>query len=336
MRNIKVSVMLNDETMLRQSPGRTGVWGENHFYFDEADREYDYWVVYENLAKPSAARCRLSNTLLLTGEPPNVHRYPQPYTQQFQCVVTCNQNIRAPKVISLQTALPWRVGRVDRADAPPLIFQDYDTLRALDPPQKTRGISIISSSKAFTSSHKKRLEFALELKQVFGDQVDLYGFGICPIEDKWDAIADYKYHVVIENGSHPHYWTEKLSDAYLGWAFPLYYGCPNLETYFSQEAFRRIDIADFDKSVRFIREILASDLYERSIDAIREARFKVLDEYNFFPFVSKIIEQNFNETPVAEFSILPFKPIKKKKFAAGVLRFLHPYIVAFKKLFRLK
>ncbi len=335
MRNIKVSVMLNDETMIRQSPGSKGVWGEHQFFFDDAEREYDYWVVFENLTKPAEVRCRLSNTLLLTGEPPNVHRYPREFTRQFRTVITCNNNIYAPLVIRSQTALPWRVGRVEREGASPLISSDYDSLKALAAPLKTKNISIISSSKAFTPSHKKRLAFALKLKEVFGDNIDLFGFGIHPIEDKWDAIADYKYHIVIENGSFPHYWTEKLSDAYLGWTFPLYYGCPNLESYFAKDAFRRIDLDDFDGSVRQIKSILESDLYERSLDALNAARLKVLDEYNFFPVVSQFVEQHYSETPFESLTIFPFKPIKKKKKGQRILRFLHPAIVTAKKLLRL-
>jgi len=335
MRNIKVSLMLNDETIIRQSPGCKGIWGEYQFFFDDAEREYDYWVVYENLAKPGKGRCRVSNTLLLTGEPPNVHRYPREFTRQFRTVITCNSNIHAPQVIHSQTALPWRVGRVDRDGASPLISQDYDSLKALAAPPKTKSLSIISSSKAFTPSHKKRLAFARKLKEEFGDNIDLFGYGIHPIEDKWDAIADYKYHIAIENGSFPHYWTEKLSDTYLGWTFPLYYGCPNLESYFAKDAFRRIEPDDFEGSVRQIKSILESDLYERSLDALNAARLKVLDEYNFFPVVNQFIEQHYRETTFESISIFPFKPIKKKKKGQRILRFLHPAIVTAKKLLRL-
>jgi hypothetical protein len=41
----------------------------------------------------------------------------------------------------------------------------------------------------------------------------------------------------LENSQSPHYWTEKLTDAYLGWAFPLYVGCPNVGDYFAKESF---------------------------------------------------------------------------------------------------
>ncbi|MRS05753.1 hypothetical protein EG832_21435 [bacterium] len=264
-----------------------------------------------------------------------MHRYPHEFTRQFRTVITCNNNIHASQVIHSQTALPWRVGRVDRNGASPLISSDYDSLKALAPLQKTKNISIISSSKAFTPSHKKRLAFALKLKEVFGENIDLFGYGIRPIENKWDAIADYKYHVVIENGSFPHYWTEKLSDTYLGWTFPLYYGCPNLESYFAKNAFRRIDLNDVDGSVRQLKSVLESDLYERSLDALNAARIKVLDEYNFFPVVSQFIDQRYCETPFESFSISPFKPIKKKKKGQRILRFLHPAIISIKRLLRL-
>ena len=48
------------------------------------------------------------------------------------------------------------------------------------------------------------------------------------MSDKAEAIAPYAYHLVLENNYIDNFWTEKLADAWIGWALPLYLGAPNL------------------------------------------------------------------------------------------------------------
>lgn len=95
---------------------------------------------------------------------------------------------------------------------------NYDDLKGLKTPTKTKLLSVIISDKSFTEGHLKRHDFLQAIKKHFGDQLDIFGRGFNYVNDKWDAIADYKYHVAIENSQYPHYWTEKLADAFLGWS----------------------------------------------------------------------------------------------------------------------
>src|SRR5437667_94736 len=74
--------------------------------------------------------------------------------------------------------------------------------------------------------------------------LDVSGRGIRAIEDKADGILPYRYHVALENSQFPDYWTEKLADAFLGFAHPLYWGCPNLERYFPAQSFTALNIHD--------------------------------------------------------------------------------------------
>ena len=57
------------------------------------------------------------------------------------------------------------------------------------------------------------------------------GFGFNPITNKKNAIDPYLYSIAIENSSYRHYWTEKISDVFLGYSAPIYYGCKNLDEY---------------------------------------------------------------------------------------------------------
>lgn len=147
-------------------------------------------------------------------------------------------------------------------------------------------MSIISSNVTITAGHKRRQAFTKRLCEHFGSKIDFFGRGVRDIEDKWDAISGYKYHVVIENSSFADYWTEKLADAFLGGAYPFYYGCPNVLDYFSPHSLTLIDINDFERSAEVIEGAIKSRKYESSLSPIDEARNLVLDKYNLFPMLA--------------------------------------------------
>jgi hypothetical protein len=289
---VKLSTNFPEWPLLRQTPGRKGVWGNCRFFLNEAVEECDYWVVYDDVLRPETTRCPPGNTLLITGEPPSVKTYPPRYAAQFARVLTCQRALRHRGAIYRQQAMPWMVGGRYLAEAArwdESYTKDYDELAALPPVAKTRLLSVISSDKAQTVGHRQRLEFTHRLKRHFGDAIDVFGRGLRDFEDKWDALAPYKYHVVLENGQFPDYWTEKLSDALLAEAYPFYSGCPNIGDYFSDAVLTRLDISDAEGAIRDIERGLAARRFEATVTQRREAAKKVLDEYNLFPTVEKII-----------------------------------------------
>ncbi|MCK9265638.1 glycosyltransferase family 10, partial [bacterium] len=123
------------------------------------------------------------------------------------------------------------------------------------------------------------------LKEYFKDKIDLFGRGINEIEDKWDAIAPYKYHVVLENSCYDDYFSEKLSDAFLGEAYPIYSGASNVYSYFSKDSLVCIDIKKPSVAVKIIETIMANEFYEKYRASIIKSKMKVLNEYNLFPTV---------------------------------------------------
>ena len=116
----------------------------------------------------------------------------------------------------------------------------------------------------------------------------LGGGAIHPFSDKWDAIESYQYHFVLENNEIADYWSEKLADCYLGFALPLYSGCPNIDDYFLPSSLRKLNIHDFEGSVRLIEEIIDTDPYDAHLGEIINARNKVLNDYNIFNLMSGI------------------------------------------------
>jgi hypothetical protein len=138
--------------------------------------------------------------------------------------------------------------------------------------------------------HSQRLAFTKRLMKDL-PELEVFGYGMGHLDNKADAIDPYKYHLVIENHSCPHHWTEKLADAYLGYSLPIYFGCTNPEDYFPEESFVWIDIRNYDTSLAKIRSLIANDDYEARVPAIIEARRRILEEYATFPQAACLIEE---------------------------------------------
>jgi len=289
MIRFKLSTSFPEWPLARQTPGSTGVWGSCQFLINQDVAECDYWVVYEGLMKPESAWCPPENTVLVTGEPPAMKNYEGSFLRQFAKVITCHRNMRHPHVIHTQQGLPWMVGaRYMRRERrwSDIFTKDYDELKGLTKVDKDRLMSVICSTRGSTEGHRKRLDLVRRLSSNLKYPIDVFIPEEMELEDKWDAIARYRYHICLENSSVQDYWTEKLSDAFLGLSYPIYYGCPNLGDYFPTQSFSRIDIADFESSVRIVERVVEDNCYERSLEWLNIAKALVLEKYNLFAMLA--------------------------------------------------
>jgi hypothetical protein len=291
MIRVKLSTNSPDWPFIRQTPGQAGIWGDCQFFINEEMDECDFWVVYDDVLRPETTRCPPGNTLLITGEPPSVKRYSPRFLNQFARVLTCQRELTHRNVIHSQQALPWMIGcrylrEAEQWDQS--YSKDYDELSAMPAVPKTKLLSVLSSDKKITPGHERRLTFVEVLKERFGSEIDVFGRGIRDVEDKWDAIAPYKYHVVIENGEFPDYWTEKLSDTIFAGAYPLYAGCPNISDYFAENMLTPLSLTDFEGSLQAIAAAIESNRYEATVHARQNAKTLLLDTYNLFPVIHEM------------------------------------------------
>ena len=287
------------EIWLRQLPAREPVWGQCRFIFDQEAREYDWLVVYDDLAPVGTERfsvcleklpCPREQTIFVTAEPSSVKIYGNGFLSQFGYVLTGQepQVVHHAGLIHSQPALRWfygmPFGKNIRAN------HAYDDLAAVAPFAKVKSISTVCSSKQMTHTlHQKRYNFTQRLKTAM-PELDVFGHGVRPVDDKAEALDPYCYHIAIENHISVHHWTEKLSDAFLGYTLPLYYGCPNAGDYFPENSFIPIDIDDFEGTVKLIRQVVTNNEYEKRFPAIIEARRRVLEEYNLFAVLAAKIQ----------------------------------------------
>ncbi len=312
---VKFSTYSTHWDWLRQTPGRKGIWGDSQFFINKDIDECDFWFVYEDLPKNETVKCPPKNTVLITGEPESVKKYNEKFLAQFGMIITSNRTLKHRNIIYSQQGLPWFVGgkfQKETKSWKEKFEKDYDELSSIKSANKTKLISIVFSDKNFTKGHIKRIEFVKKLKEYFGDKLDVFGIGFNEVEDKWDALSPYKYAVVVENSSYDDYWTEKLSDAYLSFCYPIYYGCKNIDRYFDKDAMMVIDINDLRGSVEKIEKAMSENYYERYYEKIIEARELVLNKYNIFALMSDFVNKNFVDGEKELITIYPQKFFEKE------------------------
>lgn len=321
MYKVKLTLSPYDLGVFRQIPNGSCTWGNYQFYVNQEMEEADFWVSTFRAFENKKEKCLVApeNTIFLTQEPDSVYQYSQGFLNQFGMVISCQKSLRHKNVVNDIPANLWWNGKIIRGKGDIEYSHTYDDFKSTTP-KKTKLISVISSDKVFTKGHRERLDFVMKLKEHYKDQLDLFGHGNTPFDDKWDALADYKYHICIENCSQPYYWTEKLADVFLSNTYPLYYGCTNVGDYFPKESLSVIDIHDAEGAIRVIDDVINNNLAERNADSIQEAKMKILDEYNMFPFLVEYMNKlnpNAKKEIVTMQDDLSFFDIKKPMIVAG-------------------
>ena len=262
------------------TPGSSMRWGDCHFDFNPpAGGRADYCVVMGNARPSDRFIVAPQNTLFIAGEPLAKKLYPKSFYRQFGHVVDSHAQSGHPRLHVGALGLNWHVG-LDRTIGG--YRYGYDYLSALPCPNKENRIAVVCSNANKTEGQRQRLALLEGLKHRLGERLVHFGRGFQSIDDKLDAILPYRFHLVLENSVLPNYWTEKLADAYLGWAFPVYLGCPNVADYLPQDGFLSINDQAVDTVAAHIAALLDAPLSTERLAAIGEARSLVLNRYNPF------------------------------------------------------
>lgn len=147
-----------------------------------------------------------------------------------------------------------------------------------------------------TDGHILRMQFLDNLVGSEPKLLDLYGRGDFEgphyhgeIDVKWTGLENYRYSLAIENYKGENYFSEKIIDPLLAWSMPIYWGCMNLDEYLPEDSYVWIDIEDPNAPQR-VRKVVESDRREKNIDAIAEARRRILDEYQIWPTVERCVD----------------------------------------------
>ena len=317
-------------------PGWYSEDGQGHmkdgkFYFT-AEREGWFncdWLV----AADTPHSCFYTNIprerrILFIVEPPEIRDYKKfkYYLEQFGIIVSqYNFPDYSGQVIISNPNLGWTVGLNDKMNSLTKAM-NYKS------PEKNKLISIISSLKQKTQYHKKRVEFLHAIQKEFAGIIDCFGRDFNPIDDKLEAIAPYKYHVVIENSRLDYYWTEKLVDAWAGWTLPIYCGDPKILSQVpDKDGLIIIDVDDIQASLKTIHEVLDGDIYTSRLEAIKTCRQWALKASNRFELASEIIMNSSNNNSYSQSNLKLEKPelfkiilSTRKTFVYEILKRISP------------
>ena len=158
------------------------------------------------------------------------------------------------------------------------VLPGWAELSGLPVPEKEKAISCIASKLQQFKGHRLRLDFINTLKKEI-PSIDFFGKGSNYIPDKMDGLLPYRYSIAIENTAAPYYFTEKITDCFLAYTIPLYYGCKNIGKYFPEKSFILVDIEEPAKAIEKIRQIMENDDWQQRVTALQEARELVLNKY---------------------------------------------------------
>jgi hypothetical protein len=306
------------------TPGGQMRWGDCRFELNPLPGgETDFAVVLFNARPFDRFSCAPENTLFIAGEPLEKKVYAQGFYRQFGHVLDTHAMSGHPGLILGAPGLNWHVG----LDLMTRTYRyGYDHLAALPYPEKENRISVICSNANKTPGQRQRLALLEQLKDRLGDRLVHFGKGFEPIDDKMDAILPYRLHLVLENSQAPNYWTEKIADAYLGWAYPVYLGCPNLGAFFPKASFTAIDSDPPDVVADAILRLLDLVPSAGQVAAIETARKRILDEYNPFAWSARWVSKlhlNASASCVTLRSHKAFRP-----FPRGLLFKLRQMVMA--------
>lgn len=192
---------------------------------------------------------------------------------------------------------------------------DYTYLSNLKPMKKTKQLACIMSDANSQFYHKTRrdhlarfindnvekVEFNLHGRVVpYTEKMKKYYRGVCGSYDpsgafssggndhmtgKEQVLSEHKY-ILEYDCTGEHYMSERLFDDLLLFCLPIYFGGKGAQKYLPKESVFQLDITGNGSD--FI-DLLNSNLYEKSLPAIIEARNKILNELNLWATIHKAI-----------------------------------------------
>lgn len=282
MKKVKLSFPPEKWNIEKHSPSGSCIWGGYEFFLNQDVKECDYWLVCGDLAFDTEQTIvPRENLIFETSESADIVNYTKEFLSQFAFVSSFRTDSKHPNLIKSVPVIPW------------FVKNNFDELSIPNSHLKTKRMSLLASDKKISINHIKRLNFVKKAHKYFGNEIDIYGAGFTEhVYDKNSTLDPYMYSIILETIEVPEYFSEKFGDCLLTQTFPIYHGCSNLSDYFDPKSFERIDMNNFDASVKIIKKILESDsFYESRLESLIEAKMKYLNNYSMFPAMVSILDK---------------------------------------------
>jgi len=279
MKTIKLTTPWN-HNYIQQFENNNGLLGEYKFEINNSCNSADYWIVCGGVNSKEKCHVKTGNVFYITDEAYPERKFNEKFLKQFDQIIAVRTDLNDQyKVINNFELTPWYFNK------------SYNELVSMINVSKTKDISIVSSDLTLLPGHKNRYAFVNKMIGHFKDRIDVFGRGFNEIEDKYDALIDYKFSIAIENNPLNDYFTEKISECYLTHTMPIYYGAPNIDHYYNPKSLIKIDINNYKEAITIIENAIESNLYEKSLENILQSKMLYLNNYHFAPAIINIINQ---------------------------------------------
>lgn len=304
---------------------KNNIFNNKKYFINQHVENPDYWFILENTKSNKVEEVCINpeNIFFLNSETRYEPSYfmknsKRKFLEQFSEIYSPNF-INMINAINCPPFLAWKL----RGDP----FDDFFESSDLEfyqnyKPKKTKLLSVFCTNKEITEIQKVRIDFVKKLKNILGDDMDWFG-DENKTETKIEGISSYKYHLVLENQIGYNFISEKLFDSYLGSAFPIYSGAPNISDYFPNDSYKYINLNSFSDSIDTIKQILNSNDYENSIDNIKKSKEIALEDFNLIKRIDKLVEikekGNINLSNQTKCSIMPKINFENKSFFAKLI-----------------
>jgi len=260
------------------------------FCEDPGEEESDWLVCYGDFNGRFETRVPRKRRILVITEPKEIRQPSRAFLDQFGVLLGPGSfpSFRGTHIAS-HGALTWFYPLRDITTTGFTLSHDFAALEAMQRPPKQAAISVVISRKTITPMHRQRLAFVERLRAAIGERLKIYGSGFTPISAKAEVIDPYAFHLALENNAVDGFWTEKIADAYLGHAFPVYAGCRDLGDYFPAGSFLPIDYDHTDEAIAAIKMLLDAPEDPQRIAAVAEARRRLLHEHTLLALLARTI-----------------------------------------------
>lgn len=321
LHKVHVFTTVEPNLFLKQFPGFSPFFHGLLFSFGtDVPDDTDVLIVHTRASYSIPTLLPRERTVFIAGEPDVIHPYGATFLNQFGLVMSATTRPLDTEQVRSAFCAVWFVGFDLSQPRDRHHLLGYDWFRDLAMPPKSDKLSIVTSTKAHTTYHQKRLKFISELVELIPDRVELFGHGHRSVPDKKDALLPYRYHLAIENGEGRDVWTEKLSDPYLCWAFPFYAGCSNVDDYFPHEAYHYINLDDPKTAASDMVRMMENNHWEKVRSSLDTARERVLTDYNIATLFARLARMALSkqvparlERPRMVWSERSFRPEKGRK-----------------------
>lgn len=157
---------------------------------------------------------------------------------------------------------------------------------------KRHKMSIISSVVDELPGHRIRNELiSLVLDKYEFLQTHTYGRGReRELASKIDGLLQYEYSLAVENSRQDSYISEKFTDCLLAGAVPVYFGAPNIASFFPEGSFVNLSSTDSEEIVKRINSLTSAD-YRARVPAMEAAQHLIASKYNLISLIKSVLSE---------------------------------------------